>query len=51
MTGATEEMRKLADEAIAKVYNPLESRRVEAPLPKNHVQAKFGPNLRLTTLK
>jgi hypothetical protein len=51
MAGATEEMCKLADEAIAKVYNPLESRRVEAFLPKNHVQAKFGPNLRLTTLK
>ena len=46
MTGATEEMRKLADEAIAKVYNPFESRRVEAPLPKNHVQTEFGINLR-----
>jgi len=50
IVGATEEMRKLADEAIAKVYNPSESRRVEAPLPKNHVQAEFGTNLRSTTL-
>jgi len=50
MVGATADMRRLADEAIAKIYNLSELRHTEALLPKNHVQAKFDINLRLTTL-
>jgi len=50
MVGTTMDMRRLADEAMKVVYNPSESRRSHALLPKNHVQAKFGINLRLTIL-
>jgi len=44
------EMRRLADEAMKVDYIPSESRHLQASLPKNHVQAQFGINLRLTTL-
>ena len=47
---ATAEMHRLADEAMKVGYIPSESRRLQASLPKNHVQAHFGINLRLTTL-
>ena len=51
MVGSTVEMRRLADDEAMKVaYMPSESRRLQASLPKNHVQAHFGINLRLTTL-
>jgi len=50
IVGATADMRRLADEAMKAVYIPSESRRSQALLPKNHVQAEFGINLRLTTL-
>ena len=40
----------MADEAMKVGYIPSESRRLQASLPKNHVQAQFGINLRLTTL-
>ena len=43
-------MRTLADEAMKVGYIPSESRRLQANLPKNHVQGQFGINLRLTTL-
>jgi len=52
MVGTTAEMRRLADEAMKLEvgYIPSESRRLQASLPKNHMQAQFGINLRLTTL-
>jgi len=50
MVGTTADMRRLADEATKVVYIPSESRRSDAFLPKNHVQAQLGINLRLTTL-
>jgi len=49
MVGTTAEMRRLADEAMKVGYIPSESRRLQASFPKNHVQAQFGINLRLTT--
>jgi len=39
MVGTTAEMRRLADEAMKVGYIPSESRRLQASLPKNHVQA------------
>jgi len=39
MEGATEQMRNLANESIAKVNIPSEARHVEAALLKNHVHA------------
>jgi len=50
MVGTTADMCRHADEAMKVVYIPSESRRSHAFLPKNHVQAQFGINLRLTTL-
>ena len=50
MVGSTVEMRRLADEAMKVVYMPSESHRLQASLPKNHVQPQFDINLRLTTL-
>ena len=50
MVGSTVEMRRLADEAMKVAYMPSESRRLQASLPKNHVQPQFDINLRLTTL-
>ena len=50
MVGSTVEMRILADEAMKVAYMPLESRRLQVSLPKNHVQPQFDINLRLTTL-
>ena len=51
MVGTTAEMRRLADEALKVGYIPSKSRCLQASLPKNHVQAQFGINLRLITLK
>ena len=50
MVGSTVELRRLADEAMKVVYMPSESHRLQASLPKNHVQPQFDINLRLTTL-
>ena len=50
MVGTTAEMRRLVDEAMKVGYIPSESRRLQASLPKNHVQPQFDINLRLTTL-
>ena len=50
MVGTTAEMRRLAEEAMKVGYIPSESRRLQASLPKDHVQAQFGINLRLKTL-
>jgi len=47
MVGTTAEMRRLANEAMKVGYMPSESRRLQASLPKNHVQAQFDINLRL----
>jgi len=47
MVGTTADMRRLADMKV--VYIPSELRRSHALLPKNHVQAQLGMNLRLTT--
>ena len=48
--GANVQMSNLADDAIAKIYIPSEARRVDAALPKNHVQAVFRSDFRLTTV-
>jgi len=50
MVGTTEDMRRLADEAMKVVYIPSESRSSHALLPKNYVQDHFGNDLRLKPL-
>jgi len=50
MIGTTADMHRLAGETMKAVYIPSELRRSHALLPKNHVEAQFGINLRLTTL-
>ena len=46
MVRATADMHRLTDKAMKAVYNPSESRRSHALLPKNRVQTEFGINLR-----
>jgi len=44
MVGSTVTMRRLADEAMKVAYMTSESRRLQASLPKNHVQPQFDIN-------